>query len=339
MRKPGRVFSLERGSQPGTDRPGIMPESKERDSAAARSQYIRAALHMAAAASFLSMMIVSIRFVADDLDAPVVVFFRSIFSIVLFMPLLMRGGFQYFATDKFRVYFVRGIIAVVSMILWYYALAVTPLAEAVSLSFTAPLFTTVAAIFYLHESVGPRRWTALAIGFLGVLIILQPGFAEITRAHVLLLLSSALVAVSLMMVKVLSRTESPEKIVGWLVFLMAPLSLIPALFVWNWPAPDQYFWLVVIAVGGTGGHVMLARALRLAETSAIMPFDFLRLPLVAIIAYLMFAEKIDLWTWIGGAVIFVSTAYIARRETIVAGRKAETSRPTSSAMEAGGPGA
>ena len=151
---------------------------------------------------------------ADDLDAPVVVFFRSIFSIVLFMPLLMRGGFQYFATDKFKVYFVRGIIAVVSMILWYYALAVIPLAEAVSLSFTAPLFTSIAAIFYLHESVGPRRWTALAIGFLGVLIILQPGFAEITRAHVLLLLSSALVAVSLMMVKACPEPSRRKKLSG-----------------------------------------------------------------------------------------------------------------------------
>ncbi len=298
-----------------------------------RAGQLWAALYMAAAAALLSVMIASVRMVADDLDAPVIVFFRSLIGILLFAPLIARRGISFLATARIRLFLARGTIAAVSMILWYYALSVTPLAEAVSLSFTAPLFATVAAILYLGERVGRRRWAAIAIGFAGVLLILRPGFAEITLAHVLLLLSSAMVAVSIMMVKVLARSEPPERIVAWLVIMMAPMTLGPALFVWSWPQPEHYFWLAVIAFGGTGGHVMMTRALALADASAVMPYDFLRLPFVALIGWLAFSELLDVATWIGGAVIFTSSAYIAHREALAARRGAATVRPASTAAE------
>ena len=290
----------------------------------AQESTLRGALYMVAAAVFFSVMIASIRHISAQVHAFEVVFFRNLFGFIVIVPILVRGGgLRFLHTDSgnLKLYAIRGGLAVTSMLMWFYAIGVTPLAEAVSLSFTAPLFTVVAAIIFLGEKAGPRRWLGTFVGFAGAMLVLRPGFDEVTLAQVLLLASSALVAASLLIIKVLARTEPSERIVAYMIIVLAPLSLVPALFVWEWPNLAQLFWLAVIGTAGTMGHVMLTRSLSVADVTAVMPYDFLRLPFVAFIAFIAFEEVPDTWAWLGGATIFASTFYVARREAKAAARE------------------
>ena len=305
-----------------------------------QAQFLRGALYMVAAAVFFSVMIASIRLVSANMHSFEIVFFRTLFGFVVVVPILLRGGgLKFLKTDKMNLYLFRGGLAAASMLMWFYAISVTPLAEAVALSFTAPLFATVAAIMFLGEVAGPRRWVGTLLGFAGAMLILRPGFDEVTLAQILLLISSALVAISIIVIKLLARTEPPDRIVAYMILMMAPLSIVPALFVWQWPSADQLFWMAVVGIAGTLGHVMLTRSLSCADATAIMPFDFLRLPFIGLIAFFAFAEVPDIWTVIGGATIFASTIYVAQREAKAAKRadKARASmKPVAATVEARG---
>jgi drug/metabolite transporter (DMT)-like permease len=162
--------------------------------------------------------------------------------------------------------------------------------------------------------VRARRWTAIVIGFLGTLIILRPGFEAIGLGQILVLFSSMIWACALLVIKSLGRTDSSATIISYMALLMIPLSLVPALFVWRWPDPLEWAWLIAIGVLGGIGQFCMTEALRQADTAVVMPFDFFKLVWVTVIAWLAFAEHLDLYTWIGGAVIFSSTLYIAYRQ-------------------------
>jgi drug/metabolite transporter (DMT)-like permease len=200
------------------------------------------------------------------------------------------------------------------MLSFFYALAITPLAEVTALGFTAPIFATLLAALVLGEVVQIRRWAAVVIGFLGTLLILRPGFAEVGFGPLLVLFSSLAWACALMVIKSLSRTESSITIITYMALLLAPASLVPALFVWVWPSPEQLAWLALIGLIGGGAQYLMTESLAGADASVVMPVDFTKLIWVASIAYLVFGEVPDLFTWLGGAMIFASTVYIAYRE-------------------------
>ena len=194
------------------------------------------------------------------------------------------------------------------------AVTLIPLAEATSLIFTSPLFATVLAALFLREVVGPHRIFALVLGFIGVLVILRPGFVAFNLASGLMLVSAFTGASVVVTGKVLLRTESAEKTVFYLTLFAVPFALMPALYFWQWPSLEMLPWLAALAVVGNGYIYGLTRALKIAETSMVMPFDFLRMPAAAVAGYILFAETIDPWSWFGAAIVFGATIYITQRE-------------------------
>lgn len=201
------------------------------------------------------------------------------------------------------------------MFFWFAGFGVLPLAEATSLGFTAPLFATLGAVFFLHEIVRFRRWFAILFGFIGTLIILRPGLQIITPEALYILIGAIFVAGGFMLVKILSKTESPTTMVLFMALFLTPLSLIPALFVWVWPSPEAWIWLIIVGTTATCGHLLFNRAFAVTDVTAVLPFDYCRLIFAAGIGLFMFNEMPDMWTWIGGSVIFSSTIYIANRES------------------------
>jgi drug/metabolite transporter (DMT)-like permease len=195
-----------------------------------------------------------------------------------------------------------------------------PVAEATSLSFTAPIFASIGAMIFLGERAGLRRWTAIVMGFVGTLIILRPGLAEIPPAALLLLFGSAAVAGSVIMVKILSRTERSSAIVTYMGLYMVPMLLIPTVFVWQTPAWPLYPWLIAMGGVGTLAQWAMTQAYAAADATAVLPFDYLRLPFVAVAGFFVFGERLDVWTWTGAAVIAASSIYIAHRESVAAKR-------------------
>ena len=201
------------------------------------------------------------------------------------------------------------------MLCFFSAVAVTPLAEMVALNFTAPLFATLLGMLILKEIVGYRRWSAICIGFLGAMVIVQPGFSEVSRGHALTLSSAFLWAGVMLMTKSLARTESSLTIVAYMTVLLTSLSFIPALFVWHWPSWLDLGWLMLLGIVGNFVHFIWAHAVREADLSLIMPFDFTKLIWIALLAYLLFGE-VPVWTtWAGGFLIFISGIFLARRES------------------------
>ena len=279
-------------------------------------QPVVAALYMLAATALFSVMVASVRHVSAEVDSFEIVFFRNMLGIFIVGPIIARRGIGFLRTSRIRLYVWRTALGLGSMFMWFYAVTVTPIAEAVALSFTAPLFVTIVAVLLLHEKVGIPRWVATAVGFGGAMIVLRPGVAEVTTGHLLLIASSILMAMSIVSIKMLSATEPPERIVAYMVILFTPVSFIPALFVWEWPSWISLFWLCVVAGAGTFAHIAFTRALSKADASAVMPLDFMRLPFAAIIGFLAFSETPDVWTFAGAAVIFISSIYIARRESL-----------------------
>lgn len=283
---------------------------------------------MTAAALCFSFMNVFIRLVAVELNPLEIAFFRNLFALMFMLPWLAHVGLKSLKTERLGMHVWRGVIGMAAMSCWFTAVTIMPLAEAVALNFTVPLFATIGAAIFLREVVRARRWTATIFGFLGILIILRPGFVEITPVAALPIIAAFFMAISVLLVKSLSRTEGVAAIVVYMGLMLTPLSLVPALFVWQWPSWTALGLMVILGLLATLAHLALTRAYTKADASAIMPFDYARLPFIAIIAFFLFDETPDIWTWVGAAVIVVSAIYIARREAQVA-RERASARPAS----------
>jgi drug/metabolite transporter (DMT)-like permease len=209
------------------------------------------------------------------------------------------------------------------MVCFFIGLSMTPIARATALAFTAPLFTALFSALFLGEVFRWRRWTAILVGFLGALVILRPGLDAVDTGALLVLISSVLWSVAMIDIKVLGRTESSRTIAAYVTVLLTPLTLVPALFVWQTPSPSLWGWLIFIGVIGTIGQFVITEAIKLADMTVLMPFDFLKLVWAAFLGMVFFAEVPDIYTWIGAAIVFASSFYIVWREAKLRKGKAE----------------
>lgn len=281
------------------------------------SPAVRGALWMALASTCWAGMSGLIRYISLELHPFEVAFFRTAFVVVFMLPWLIRargGGFP--RADR-RIFLFRPFLHVVAMMTWFLAVSLMPLAEATALYFTAPFFATILAILFLGEVVRARRWVAIAIGFVGALVVLRPGLQAFGLAAALVLTSAAFSAGSRITVRFLTHRTDANTIVTWHFILLTPLTFVPAAFVWQWPEPQTYLWLAALSGLGTVGHLALTRAYAIAEASQLAPLDFTQLLAAAAIGFLAFSEVPDAWTWVGGGIIAGSAIYIARREALI----------------------
>jgi len=294
------------------------------------TDHTRAALLMLGSTLFFGLMAVVIRLASESLHTFEIAFFRNFFGLAAALPLLLKHGSGLLKTEQLPRYFFRCVIGVVSMFCGFWAIGHLPLAQAVSLSYSTPLFVTIAAVWWLGEHVRARRWAAVVLGFIGVLVIVRPGSADFTAGTLVALSAAVLSGLVSVMIKQLSRTEPADRIVFYTTLLWVPLSLGPALFVWQWPHGITWLWVVAAGVLGTGGHMLWTRALKLGDVSALTPISFMQLPVVALFGFLLFGEKLDRWTVIGAAIIFTANFYIAHREAQLA-RRAASQAPVAAA--------
>jgi drug/metabolite transporter (DMT)-like permease len=291
---------------------------------------IRAALLMLGSTMAFGMMAVAIRLATAYVPTQEVAFFRNAFGLLALLPILLRPGHAPLRTSQLPRYFLRSVIGLGSMLCGFWALGHLPLTQAVSLSYSTPLFVTIAAVLWLGETVRMRRWGAVIIGFIGVLVIVRPGSADFTPGTLIAVLAAVLSALVAIQIKQLTRIDGADSVVFYTYVFWVPLSLVPALFVWVWPSGIAWLWLAATGVFGTLGQLLWTRALRLGEVSALTPISFMQLPLVALFGWWLFDESLDRWTVIGAGIILASNAYIAHREAMLA-RRAATQSPTAAA--------
>jgi drug/metabolite transporter (DMT)-like permease len=279
---------------------------------------------MGAATTAFAAMIILIRHLSQTFDPLQVVFFRNLFGLLAMLPWLARQGVGALRTQRLGLHVLRAAIGIVSMVCWFTALSLMPLAEATALSFTAPIFASVLAVLFLGEVMRLRRWTATAAGLLGTLIIVRPGFEAFQPVALLAIGSAVIGGVGTILVKVMARTESAGSIVTYMVLFATPLSLVPALLVWQTPTLEELGWAALLGLAASFGHVCLTRALASADATLVVTFDYLRLPAVAVLAYLLFGEVPGFWIWVGGTIIAASGLYVIHREATL---RREAARP------------
>jgi drug/metabolite transporter (DMT)-like permease len=276
-----------------------------------RSALIGVALMMLVSA-MMAIDSVLVRLLSDSVPPFVMGFTRALFGLLAVTPWLLRrrGILQ----TRYRfLHFLRALLKLAALVSFFYAFALASLADVTAIAFTSPIFVTVGAWLFLSERPRALRVTAVAIGFVGVVIVLGPGQADGIPAGLLFALAGALLTAAIQLIlKPMTARDSSETLVAWNLILMVPIAAVPALFVWVTPSPGEW---AILAVQGALGALCMAlatKAFALAEASLITPFDFLRLPFVAILGYLIFAQIVPFTTWTGGAVIFVATLLMAR---------------------------
>ena len=256
----------------------------------------------------------AIRHVTQQMSGIEVAFFRNLFGLLVVAPVLMRYGPSLFHTTKLRLHVLRAVHQCLLDDRILHRPSITPIARATALSFTAPLFAALLSALLLGEVFRWRRWSAIFLGFFGALVILRPGLQAIDLGSLLILFSSVLWSVAMIDIKVLGRTESSRTIAAYVTVLLTPITLVPALFVWQMPTVDMWGWLIFIGVIGTIGQFAVTEALKLGDMTALMPFDFLKLVWATFLGIIFFAEVPDFLTWVGAAIVFGSSLYIAWRE-------------------------
>lgn len=276
---------------------------------------VRGALWAVVAAAFFTGMPVAVRLLSDHMNSVEIVFLRSLIGLAIMAPYFAWRGWRPLRTATPWLHFHRSALTMVGMMMWFYALAVMPLAEAVAIHFTMPLFIVLLAALFLGETVGPRRWAATAIGFAGALVVIRPGIAEVGLPAVGVLASAALYAGATALIKTLSRHDQASVITFHNHLLMMLMAAVPAALWWSPPVWDDVPALLILGACGTIAPYCVARAMREMDASVVAPFDFLRLPFTALAGFLLFLETPGTWTWVGAAVIVGATTYIARRET------------------------
>ncbi|MFO1466385.1 MAG: DMT family transporter [Steroidobacteraceae bacterium] len=234
------------------------------------------------------LMAIFIRLASKAIPTWEVAFFRNTFGFLTLLPLLAvpvsrrRRPVAAFAasvrTDQLPRYFIRTAIGIASMVCGFWAIAHLPLAQAIALAYSSPIFVTIAAILMLGERVRARRWTAVALGFIGVLVIVRPWSHAFSAGSLVAVAAAMLSALVAIQIKQLSRVDKADTIVFWTYALWVPMSFFPSLFVWRWPGGTDWLWLLMTGLMGTAGQVLWTRALKLGDVSALTPISFTAVP-------------------------------------------------------------
>ena len=289
-----------------------------------QNKLIAVALLALGATFFGSFMGAGVKLLSDDLHPIVICFYRSLMGLILITPFVIRNNFKALQTQNMRLQIFRASINVISMICWFSAIGMMHFEKATALGFTTPLFTTVLAVVVLGEVIRFHRTAALLLGFIGIIIIIRPGYVPFEFGTVLMLIASFSFSFVLIFVKKLSATDSSLTIIFYHLLYMTPVFFILSLFYWE---NINLYQLIVFTLMGASGllsHWCLAQAFKMSDTTFVMPLQFTKLIWASLIGLFIFAEQPDIWTWVGGIIIFISVVYITYREAF---KKKGTQKP------------
>ena len=266
---------------------------------------LRASLWMLGTMSAFTLMAIAGRELSSDLNTFQILFFRSVISLVIISLWLSITGWHVIKFDQLAVHGLRNLTHFLGQYGWFYGIGLIPLAEVFAIEFTVPLWTAIIAAVMLKEKINRGRSVAIAAGITGVIVILRPGIEIINPASIAVLAGAVCYAFAHTLTKKLSAQDNPLSIIFFMSLMQLPLGLIPSLLDWQTPSGTMWLWLIIIAICALAAHYCLAQALSLADATIVVPMDFLRLPLIALVSFLLYEEIID-WFVFAGACLMVS---------------------------------
>jgi drug/metabolite transporter (DMT)-like permease len=229
---------------------------------------------------------------------------RALIGFLLLLPMIHRaGGFAAVKTSRLLQHIARNLTHYVAQLGWFFALTLIPIGQVVAIEFTMPIWTAILAASFLGERITSWKGLAILLGLVGVVIIVRPSTGRIDPGQLIALGAAVGLSISMVLVKSLTRTESALSVIFWMMVVQSIGGLAPTLYVWNWPSAHGWAWLVVIGICGTFSHYCLASAMRYADATVVVPMDFLRVPLTATAGWLLYAERMDIFTGVGAILI------------------------------------
>jgi drug/metabolite transporter (DMT)-like permease len=263
-----------------------------------------AALWMAGWLSLMLIVAVAGREATRELNVFQIMELRSVFGLVMLYPVIrLYGGFAALKTSRPLQHVMRSLIHYAAQLGWFFALTLIPLGQVVSIEFTMPIWTAIFAASFLGERMTVWKISAIALGLIGVIVIVRPATEAINPGQLIALAAAVGFGTSVAMLKSLTRTEATVAIIFWMLVIQSVVGFFPSLYVWTWPSPYIWGCAVVIALSGTFSHFCMARAMLYADATIALPMDFLRVPLTAAIGWLIYSERLDAYTVLGAALI------------------------------------
>ena len=263
-----------------------------------------------------AIMVSGIKLLSQDLNPFMIAFYRCLFGVIIMLPFMIYNYPEAWKTHNIKLQFVRSAINVYSMISWFTAIGTLQLEKAAAIGFTTPLFTTILAIIFLGEVIRIQRITALIVGFIGILVVIRPGYIPFESGALWLLTAAITFSIVIIIVKKLTEKDSSLTTAFYQMAFMVPPTFFIALFFWESININQFLLFIFVAIAGFITQFSFAQCLKMAETTFIMPIQFTKLIWLSLIGYFFFMEVPDIWTWIGASIIFSSILFIAYREAI-----------------------
>ena len=263
-----------------------------------------AALWMAGWLALMLVMVVAGREATREMNVFELMEIRSVIGFFLLLPFVHRnGGFATMKTRRLPQHIGRNLVHYAAQLGWFFALTLIPIGQVVAIEFTMPIWTAILAASFLGERITSWKLFAILLGIVGVIIIVRPATGEVNPGQLIALAAAVGFGISMALVKSLTRTESALAVIFWMIVVQGVAGFIPTLYLWVWPSAYVWFWVTVIAVCGTFSHYCLASAMRYADATIVVPMDFLRVPLTATVGWLVYSERLDLYTVFGAALI------------------------------------
>ena len=280
----------------------------------ARWDTLRAALWMGGTLVSFAAMAIAGRELSQEFGTFQVLFWRSASGAVIVLVLIAIHGRQYTRTRFFGRHLARNLFHFGAQYGWFYAIALIPLAKVFAIEFTTPVWLTLMAAMFLGERITKLRWIAVILGFAGVLVITRPGIAAVHHGDLAVLAAAVGYAAVYAITKSVADKDEPLTILFYMVLIQTPIASAFSISDWNWPTTGlSWVWVFLVGASALTGHFCMTRAFRLADASVVVPIDFLRLPLIAVVGYLAYAEAIELWVAAGAALILLGN-YLNIRE-------------------------
>ena len=263
---------------------------------------------------FGTVMLSFLKIAQEDVNVYVAGFFRFFLGLIIILPYIIKKKNLVLKTNHLKQHFLRAILGLPAMLLYFSALVLLPIEKLTAISFVVPLIVTILAVFFLGEKIYIYRTLALMLGFSGMLVIIRPGFVDISIGVYMVLFSALLWSINIIITKKISKDDSAITILAYQSIFMSLLSFFIVIFFWEMPSLKTFIYLVLAAMCGTVLHLTLNHAFKLVDVSMTQPYSFLNLVFASIIGYFVFDEIPDFNTWIGALIIFTGVLIISYRE-------------------------
>lgn len=278
------------------------------------SDQLRATVWMAGwLAALLCMAVAGRELVTANMSVFQVMLIRAGLGMLIVLPVVIYRGGTPAHTNRLRLHVLRNTIHFTAQYSWFLGLALIPLAQVVTIEFTMPIWTAIFAALFINERITPTRVLAIFLGFLGVLIILRPGFQEVHLGVFVVLYAAAGFGASVTMTKELARTDSALTVVFYMFLIQALIAVGPALYLWVEITDKMWPWVILLGAAGGVSHYFLTKAMYLADASFVVTLDFLRVPATAVIAWFLYSEPLEVWLFAGALLILAGNLINLKR--------------------------